>query len=194
MVKEIGPNLEKINLAKSDSEYLEMENRVYPRDMSFVDRQGKLVHPTKEEFNSKRKNYGEAYGFFKCNASNEEIKEYMPTILELAQTPSELELSLIEGIDKVDSSLTHLVSKLGKESQSSTVELANLLNKFGDEIKKLGINYVFQAKYPHATNVQTANELADILNQTYNSPLYKTREKFFGEIIYKDKGRYVFRD
>ena len=51
-----------------------------------------------------------------------------------------------------------------------------------------------EATYPDATNIQTADEVAIILNQVYNSQLYQDGEKFSGEIIYEDKGRYVFRE
>ena len=51
-----------------------------------------------------------------------------------------------------------------------------------------------KASYPNATNEQAADELADILNQAYQSPLYENNEQFRGEIVYKDNGSYIFRD
>jgi hypothetical protein len=143
-------------------------------DNSFIDRQGKLVRPTKEEFNSQIKNYGEAYGFFKCNASAEEIESEFPIIRRLSLTPSELELYLIEEKDfKKDKTLNNYIFK-----------------NFG----VFGVNYTLKARYPNATNLQTADELSAILNQIYKSPLYEPGEKFFGDICYKNKGRYEFRD
>lgn len=50
-----------------------------------------------------------------------------------------------------------------------------------------------EAKYPNASNEQTADELAAILNQAYQSPLYQKGEEFIGAIVYKDLNTYVFR-
>lgn len=117
---------------------------------------------------------GQAYGFFKCNASVEEIQEYMPTIRELAQTPSELELSLIEERDfNKDKTLNYIIKSF---------------NVFG-------VNYTLKAKCPNVTNEKTATKLLDIFNNIYSSShLYKKGEKFFGDICFKNKGRYEFRD
>lgn len=117
---------------------------------------------------------GKAYGFFNCSASKSEIEAELPTIRELVKTPSELELSLIEGVGnlKGDKKLMNIVK----------------------EAEKSGIKYVMEATYSNATNIQTANELADILNQAYNTHLYKDGEKFSGKIIYRGRGEYIFRD
>ena len=60
-------------------------------------------------------------------------------------------------------------------------------------VKQNNINYMLQATYPNRTNKETAEELAVILNQFYQSPLYKDKEEFRGEIIYEENGEYVFR-
>ena len=116
---------------------------------------------------------GKAYGFFYCNASKEAIESELPTIRKLAKTPSKLELSLTEGMDnlKGDSKLTSLAQ----------------------EAKQDGINYVLEATYSNASNKQTADEVAGILNQAYQSPLYQDKAGFKGAIVYEDKGKYVFR-
>ena len=124
--------------------------------------------------NKKESSVGRAYGFFYCNASKQEIETELPTIRELVETPSQLELSLIEGMDnlKGDKRLTALAQ----------------------EAKQDGINYVLQATYPNMTNKDTADEVASILNQAYQSPLYQAKEPFRGAIVYEEKGKYVFRD
>jgi len=61
------------------------------------------------------------------------------------------------------------------------------------EAKDAGRKYVIEATYPNATNHKTANEVASILNQAYQSPLYEKGEKFIGEVVYKNRGRYLFR-
>lgn len=68
------------------------------------------------------------------------------------------------------------------------------LLQIAEEAKDAEIRYVMQADYPNATNHQTADELASILNQVYQSPLYREGEKFRGKIVYKEKGRYVSRE
>ena len=119
---------------------------------------------------------GRAYGFFYCNASKHEIETELPTIRKLVKTPPQLELFLIKGMDNVigDSRLTSLAR----------------------EAKQDGINYVLQAICPDGTGKDTANEVASILNQAYQSPLYESDAPFKGAIVYEDEetGEYVFRD
>ena len=119
-------------------------------------------------------NYGRAYGFFYCDASKQEIEETLPTIRECVQTPSELELTLFEGIENINDDAK--------------------LREFSREAKSSGMKYCLEAKYPGATNEKTADELSAVLNQAYLSPLYQEEEPFIGEIVYEDKGEYVFRE
>ena len=51
-----------------------------------------------------------------------------------------------------------------------------------------------EATYPDATNHQTADEVASVLNQAYQSQLYERGEQFRGEVVYKEKGSYMFRE
>ena len=62
------------------------------------------------------------------------------------------------------------------------------------DAKDAGIRYVMEATYSNATNHQTADEVASILNQVYQSPLYQKGEQFRGEVVFKERGRYVFRE
>lgn len=121
---------------------------------------------------NKKESVGRAYGFFYCDASKQEIETELPTICELVRTPSQLELSLIEGMDNVkgDKRLTALAQ----------------------EAEQDGINYMLQATYPNGTNRDTADEVASILNQAYQSPLYEANAPFKGAIVYEEKGEYVF--
>jgi len=117
---------------------------------------------------------GKAYGFFYCGASRQEIEAELPTICELAQVPSRLELSLIENTDTV-------------MSDEKLMALAS-------EAKQGGLNYILQANYPNGTNRGAANEVAAILNQAYQSSLYEKNAPFIGEVIYEKNGNYVFMD
>lgn len=119
---------------------------------------------------------GKAYAFFDCSASKNEIEAELPTVRRLAQTPNQLEISLTEEFDKLKGDWG-LVS----------------LNSIAKHAKKMGLRYLMEATYPNATNKATADELAIILNQAYQSPLSQNKEPFRGEIIYKGKIRYIFR-
>jgi hypothetical protein len=119
---------------------------------------------------------GKAYAFFDCNASKKEIETELPTIRELVKTPSKLELFLAEGVENLN--------------YGEDVKLKEIVNR----AKNDGMKYVMEAKYAGATNKQTADEVAGILNQAYQSPLYKDKEQFSGEIVYENKGKYIFRE
>jgi hypothetical protein len=123
-------------------------------------------------------NKGKAYAFFDCSASKENIEKELPSIRECVQTPNALELFLMETKENPN------VSPL------SDAELCAIL----DDAKEAGMTYFMEATYPNATNYQTAEELASILNQAYLSPLYKHGEQFRGEVVYKEKGKYIFRE
>lgn len=138
----------------------------------FTDREGNLVRTVKGS--SKPIPVGEAYAFFDCSASREEIQREIPKIRSAVNTPSELELYLMNKQDVV----------------SGNVELRQLFH----EAREAGLKYVMKAQYPTATNSQTADELAAVLNQAYQSPLFKEGEQFRGAIFYKEKDRYVERD
>ena len=117
---------------------------------------------------------GKAYGFFDCRASENEIRAEIPTIRELAQTPSEVDISLIGDIDSMtgDSYLTSIAK----------------------DMKNAGIKYALEATYPGETNEKTADEVVTFLNQTYQTELFEKGEPFRGEIVFEKEGEYVFRD
>ena len=117
---------------------------------------------------------GKAYAFFNCKSSKEKIEAELHLIRDLVKTPSQLELSLIEGVRNL-------------KGESDLVELAK-------EADAAGIKYVMEATYPTSNNKQTAGELSAILNQGYLSQLYSKGETFEGDIIYKDKSKYIFLD
>jgi len=149
--------------------------REFPKDMSFVDRQGKVVYSSREDYLARKSaKVGKAYAFFNCEASKGDIEKELPFIRKCVKTPNTLELSLMEGTDTLtgDTQLLQIVR----------------------EAKDAGIKYVMEATYPNATNHQTADEVASVLNQAYQSPLYQKGEQFRGEVVYNERGRYVFRE
>ena len=120
------------------------------------------------------KKVGKAYGFFDCKASKKDIEAELPSIRNMVRTPSRLELSLIEGVENL----------MGDLDSTPIIR----------EARDSGMKYVFEATYPDATNEKTADEVAAILNQAYQSPLYQKSEPFSGGIVYKEGNRYIFRD
>jgi hypothetical protein len=120
------------------------------------------------------KKYGKAYAFFDCKASKEQIEAELPTIRECVRTPSNLELSLTEGVEKL----------IGDKK----------LMIIAQEAKDSRMKYVLEAKYEKATNEKTADEVVAILNQAYQSPLYTDKEEFRGGIVYQNNGKYIFRE
>ncbi len=118
---------------------------------------------------------GEAYAFFDCNASRDEIEKMFPHIRAEVKTPSRLELALTEGINP---------------ESFRDVELMEIAR----DAKEAGIRYFLKARCQDLSNKQTADETAGVLTQAYQSPLYQDREEFRGGIFYEENGRYVKRN
>lgn len=114
---------------------------------------------------------GSAVAFFNCRHGAREIGSLLPKIREFAQVPPLVELTLTEGPENV-------------RGERKLTELAN-------EAKKAGMQYVMEAKYPGASNRQTAEELGAVMNQTYQSPLYVDGEEFRAAVFYKAFGEYT---
>ena len=149
-----------------------VNKKEFPRDISFIDRQGKVVHPRRKDYHARKSaKDGKAYGFFDCNATKDEIECEVPFIRDAVNTPNQLELILTENV--------HLL-----KGDSDLLPLAQWFDR----------KYVIEATYPNATNKQTADELSAVLNQAYQSPLYQEGEKFRGEIVYRESGKYIFRE
>ena len=141
----------------------------------FIDRTGQLVRHVKGQYEPIP--VGEAYAFFHCGASRDEIKTRLPRIRELTQTPSELELYLYEG--------NKIFKKLKGDSK---------LDAMSEDIREAGINYLLHGYYPTQTNKQTADELAAVMINLYGSGIFGDDNKFARAIVYKDKNEYVFRE
>src|SRR3989344_5527578 len=114
------------------------------------------------------KKEGKAYGFLKCDKSLREIKETMPIIRKYTKTPSNLELSIVEGISKI----------IGDRLLHETV-----IPDLQEEGK---CNYAFEARLEGANNRATANELTAILNQAYQSDLFNPKpQNFYSTVVYE---------
>ena len=117
---------------------------------------------------------GRAYAFFGCKESKEDVERELPTARICAKVPSTLELSLIDGADKL-------------KGDTQLLEIARMAHA-------AGLRYVLEGTNAKATNHQTAVDLDSVLNQAYHSPLYTDRELFRREIVYEDGGKYLFRE
>ena len=120
-----------------------------------------------------KKYKGKAYAFFNCNASREQIEAELPKIRHVTRTPSKLELTLF---DKAE------VFNIFKQEKG--------IKAIAKETQEAGRQYILQAKYPGKSNPETADQVAGILNQAYQSPLYQEGESFIRDILYKHKGQY----
>jgi len=128
---------------------------------------------------------GEAYAFFDCNSSIVQIAQEIPAIRDAVKTPKRLELYLGEGgVPIFRNTENHKIIRIDGE-----------LVKIAFDARDADLKYVLAARSaPNITNSQTADELAAILNQAYQSPLYGDGEQFRGGIVYKERGRYLFRE
>jgi hypothetical protein len=116
---------------------------------------------------------GKAYAFFDCPASKGAVEAELPTIRRLAQTPSQMELYLTEDI--------------------TSIRCDDKIRAIAREAKDAGLRYAIAATLPRGSNERTANELADIMNVAYASPLYPPG-KFRRHILYEESGNYIERE
>ena len=116
---------------------------------------------------------GKAYAFFNCRASKGEIDAELPDIRRLSGTPEELHLYVEKGVG-------HLKGNSG---------LMALARRATDA----GLRYSMEATLPGATNRETADEAAAVLNQAYQTDLWRADNTFEGEISFEEGGRYVMR-
>jgi hypothetical protein len=123
---------------------------------------------------------GEAYAFFGCRANADQVAEEVQTIMNVVRAPKGLELSL---------------SGAGVLPAVSPRSINEDLIGIASDAREAGENYVLAARgLPTMSNRETADQLATVLNQAYQSPLYETGEKFWGEIVFKENGHYLFRE
>ncbi len=117
---------------------------------------------------------GKAYAFFGCRATKDQIEGQLPLIRGLSQAPENLQLTLY-GIDNFGGDIE--------------------FSRFITPAKKRGNEYVLEAAYPAATNEETADNLAAIMNNLYSgSPLFEKGDEYRGEIVYKKGDKFMLRD
>jgi len=113
-----------------------------------------------------------AYVFFYCPASAEDINAALPSIREQAETPSDLELQLIEGMENVNGSQE--------------------LKDIAAQAKELGMRCAFSAYIPGKTVSKAADELNTLLNYAYTTPLFSNGGKNSGTVFLVENGKVTF--
>ena len=121
----------------------------------------------------KESSVGKAYGFFHYAGKNS-ILEVLPQIREGTETPLELTLDLVRGLDNLDT-----------ENDSALVEIVQ-------QAKRQHMNHALKATLPRMGNRRAANFLGNIMNGIYTE-LYDKSEPFYAGIVYKRGEQYVFR-
>jgi len=162
---------------------------VYPRDMSFIDRQERKVVPSRTDFlrrkcgNAGETDVGEAYAFFDCAVSKGGIEKSLPYIKRDAQTPEGLELVLSEGSAELqlDPKLRELLAY--PDDYRINVEHENR-GSIEPEARALsGLKYSLRARFPGHTNEDAAEELVHIMNLAL--PMNHEQGYLRGAVVYK---------
>ncbi len=148
-----------------------MEKEIRP--YAFIDRKGNKV--TRESHMAKMaKQVGKAYGFFHYAGRKNSILDVLPQIREGTETPLELGLDLVEGVDNLDT-----------ENDSALVKIVQ-------QAKRQHMSHVLKATLPGTGNRRAANFLGNIMSGIYTD-LYDRSEPFYAGIVYKRGEQYVFR-
>src|SRR3989344_3047857 len=123
----------------------------------------------------------EAYATFTCTKSLAEIAEWMPVIEGAVQLPSDLELHLIDANKAPDVStrISPGVYRMGTAQRIPE----EVLRQAWDGKQR----YVFKAVSDTLPSRDMAAELELLVNQTYQSPLYKEGEAF-QTTIFREEG------
>lgn len=116
---------------------------------------------------------GRAYGFFDCRATRPEIESYLPAIRTAVRSPPELRLSLIP---------------------TTNLRAGTALRTIASRAESEGARYTLGTSCAGTTNRIAADEAAAVLNQAYQSPLFRKAEAFHGDIVFKEGGRYVLHE
>ncbi len=146
-----------------------------------------------------REKIGEAYSFFDCRASKEEVARKFDDVIKSSEIPRQrLELSLFEGergfLEHVtDSQLKEIVPYARRNIIFSQKDTRSMKEKIAecDRAKSREFGYVIHAAHLGKSNVETAQELSSVVNGLYQSPLYEKYEPLRGVILYKDEGEYI---
>ena len=157
-----------------------VNKKKFPRDTSFVDKQGKFVIPGIDYKTRKSARVGKAYAFFDCEAPRKTIDDYLHgKLVEDSQEcmhdfpkPSELEIKL--SLEEVARSLTNKNIDPALFSFIKTQEIYPIfpskykaLMKDAKPIKINDLKYVIRAGYYGGSNEDAAEKLEIVMNDVY---------------------------
>jgi hypothetical protein len=153
----------------------------------FINQEGNLVRVIKGSPNPVP--VGEAYAFFNCSASKQEIERELPSIKEKSKLGG-LELSLNEVKELRDNGADQeLLEVINNEEIWSTYPAKyQYLMRRAKPTKISDLKYSIQARYPNHTNEETASQLGHVVNGIYTT--FDKKEIFTGAIIGKANGKY----
>jgi len=167
-----------------------MKNEIkYPRDMSFIDRQGNVVRPSREDYEARRSvRVSETYAFFDCDASEDYLKEVMQEIVEDPESPKGLELAVQEGVSglKLDKKLIEAIQY--PDDYRIMSHERRMKEPERDEKPAASLKYSLVTKCPGLSNKDTAERTGNIMN--YVRTLNEDSDMFRCALAYKTEGEY----
>ena len=117
---------------------------------------------------------GEAYSFFYYTGKDEELEKNLPWI-QRETAPSDLEVSVIKGVENLDTS-----------NDPAMVEIK-------EKAKRRNMSHVLRARAPNLGNKKVAEHLVQVMAGVYHA-LYEEKEPFNSGIVYKRGNQYVFHN
>lgn len=148
---------------------------------------------------------GKSFGFMNCRKPKEEVsfiakdvKDFFAESVPLLDT-LKLQVGLFASLKdrpvEAREELLRTVSEAGRKGHLALgLQDLHVVEAGFATAHDHGDLYVIEASLPEATNKATAQELAAIMNQMYNSPLFDEGEPFKGIIAYYENGKYILRD
>lgn len=152
-----------------------------------------------------QKSAGQAYGFINCRQLKGEVAHYAGEIKNLFAESmpllDRLELRVSQGLSSLRKSgivedkamLLALVRIAGERGDIAISPEKRPVSADGAAFHDSGDLYTLRASMPDTPDRAVADELAAIINQMYNSPLYDEGEPFRGIIAFFEDGRYMLR-
>jgi hypothetical protein len=165
--------------------YIKKDGIYQPINISFVNGRGVSVNP--QEDCATRKvvsTIGEAYAFFDCDASKEQIEIQIPELRKMSKTPNNLQLLLQEGISGLKLDRT-LVKQLNFPAEYRVASSERRKVYCGKEKRPLAsMKYALRANCPGISNEDTASELSDIMNGIFGT-CNRDSDMGTGAVVYK---------
>ena len=157
----------------------------------FVDRAGVLKKVTREG----AKPLGRAYGFFDAKVPYEHLKQKLPEIKRMANSPSDLELTLTPGEPTNETEVLKNIAKAARVNiiyPSSDTRSLDDKRRQCENFRNKKFDYTIRADYLNHNPTETANELASVMNVIYQET--NPNKPFRSAIVFKQDGQYVSRD